>query len=117
MKRLSTFALLLCFASGAYAQLTQAQKINDFNSLVALYNRNYAPYEWKRDTFGFDLLNIKPWMDQVTASKDDLTFYDICVRYVASLQDSHDEFTLPSDFEAFLDGLFVDIYDGKVLID
>jgi peptidase S41-like protein/PDZ domain-containing protein len=117
MKKLSTFALFLCLSSGARAQLTPSQKVNDFSSLVALYNRNYAPYEWRRDTFGFDLLNVKPWLDQVNASKDDLSFYDICVRYVASLQDSHDEFILPSDFEAFLDGLFVDIYDGKVLID
>ena len=85
-------------------------------SLAGLYNRNYGPYEWKHDTFGFDLLNIKPWLDQVNASKDDLSFYDICVRYVASLQDSHDEFILPSDFEAYLP-LTADIYDGKVLID
>jgi Peptidase family S41/PDZ domain len=43
-------------------------------------------------------------------------FYDICVRYVASLRDSHDEFVLPSYYEAFLP-ITADIYDGKVLID
>jgi hypothetical protein len=116
MKRLPIFAIFLCFISGAYAQLTQSQKVTDFLSLAALYDRHYAPYEWKRDNYGFDLLNIKPWLDQVNASKDDLAFYDICVRYVASLRDSHDEFILPADFEAFLP-ILVDIYDGKVLID
>jgi len=116
MHRILTFALLLSCATPAFCQLTQAQKVADFNALAALYDKNYAPYEFKRDTFGFDLLNIAPWLAQVQATKDDLSFYDVCVRYVASLQDSHDEFTLNSDFEAFLP-FTVDIYDGKVLVD
>jgi hypothetical protein len=55
-------------------------------------------------------------LTQVNATKDDLSFYDVCVRYVASLKDSHDEFILDADFEAFLP-FTVDIYDGKVLVD
>src|SRR5206468_5119770 len=62
------------------------------------------------------LLRLQPWLEQVYASKDDLAFYDICVRYVASLHDFHDEFHLPSFYEAYLP-LTADIYDGKVLID
>jgi hypothetical protein len=50
------------------------------------------------------------------ASNNDLAFYDVCVRYAASLHDSHDEFILPSFYEAYLP-LTADIYDGKVLID
>ncbi|MGI8745841.1 MAG: S41 family peptidase [Bryobacteraceae bacterium] len=116
MKRIFAIAVFLCLAPGAFAQLSQSQKVSDFTQLAALYAKNYAPYEWKRDVIGFDMLNLKPWLDQIQKSTDDLSFYDICVRYVASLQDSHDEFTLPSDFEAYLH-LGVDIYDGKVLID
>jgi hypothetical protein len=93
--------LVLCTASAGFAQLTPEQKNTDFMALVGLYDKNYAPYEWARDVLGFDLLNVKFWLDKVGQSKSDLEFYDICVRYVASLQDSHDEFTLPSDFEAF----------------
>lgn len=66
--------------------------------------------------FDFDLLKLQPWLAEVNASHDDLTFYDICVRYVASLQDSHDEFILPSFYEAYLP-ILADRYDGKVLID
>lgn len=95
--------------------MTQDQKVSDFMQLAGLYTRNYAPYELRRDVFGFDMANIQPWLDQIKSSTDDLTFYDICVRYVASLQDSHDEFTLPSIFEAWLH-MDLDIYDGKVLI-
>src|SRR5260370_34301141 len=84
--------------------------------LAGLYAKNYPPSEWKRDVIHFDLYDIKPWLDQINLSKTDLEFYDICVNYVVSLQDSHDEFTLPSDFLAYLH-LDIDIYDGKTLID
>jgi hypothetical protein len=108
--------MILCtLAPIGFAQLSTDQKVADFNQLAALYAKNYAPYELRRDFFGFDLYNIQPWLDQVKQSKTDLDFYDICVKYVASLQDSHDEFTLPSIFEAWLH-MDVDVYDGKVLI-
>lgn len=97
-------------------QMTREQKIADFRQLAGVYVKNYKPYEWKLAAYGFDLFHITPWLAQVENSKSDLEFYDICVRYVAALKDSHDEFILPSDFNAWLP-LTVDIYDGKVLVD
>lgn len=116
MKKLLILALLLCSASSVFAQLTHQQKVADFKTLVALYDKNYGPYEWKVKAFDYDLLKIQPWLDKVNESDDDLSFYDICVRYVASLHDSHDEFILPSYYEVFLP-ITADIYDGRVLID
>jgi hypothetical protein len=116
VKKLLTIGLFLACACSSFAQLTQQQKVTDFKALVGLYDKNYGPYEWKVKTFGYDLLKIQPWLDRVNASPDDLSFYDICIRYVAGLQDSHDEFTLPSIYEAYLP-LTADIYDGHVLID
>lgn len=109
-------ALVLCAAPGCFAQLTHEQKMSDFKALVGLYDKNYGPYDWKKEVFNFDLLQIQPWLDQVANSTSDLAFYDICVRYVASLHDSHDEFILPSEYEAFLP-ITADLYDGRVLID
>lgn len=107
---------LLALAPLSLADLTPAQKTSDFMQLVALYAVNYAPYELKRDVFGFDLYNVQPWLDQINKSTSDVQFYDILARYVASLQDSHDEFTINSDYDAWMhmDG---DMYDGKFLID
>jgi hypothetical protein len=116
MHRILTCALFVVCCTPAFCQLTPTQKIADFTALAALYDKNYEPYEFKRDVIGFDLLNLTPWLAQVTATKDDLSFYDVCVRYVASLQDSHDEFILNADFEAFVP-FTVDIYDGKVIVD
>jgi len=115
MKKFATLALLL-FTSTSFAQLTHQQKVTDFKALAGLYDKNYSPYYWEVKAFGYDLLQLQPWLDQVNASNDDLSFYDICVRYVASLQDSHDEFILPSYYEAWLP-ITADIYSGKVLID
>jgi Peptidase family S41/PDZ domain len=116
MRKLLIAVVMVCFAPSCFAQLTHEQKIADFKALAGLYDKNYGPYPWKVETFGFDLLKLDPWIDQINQSNDDLSFYDICVRYVASLHDFHDEFTLPSIYEAFLP-LTADIYDGKVLID
>jgi peptidase S41-like protein/PDZ domain-containing protein len=116
VRRLLFLAVFLCFASTSFAQLTHQQKLTDFQALVALYDKNYAPYEWKVETFNYDLLRLQPWLEQVNSSHDDLSFYDICVRYVASLQDSHALFVIPSYYEAYLP-ITADIYDGRVLID
>ena len=107
---------LFLLAPAGLADLTPQQKTSDFMQLVALYDVNYAPYQLKIQLFGFDLLKLQPWLNMVAQSKTDVDFYDICVQYVASLQDSHDEFTILSDYDAWLhlDG---DIYDGNFLID
>ncbi|MGD0299824.1 MAG: S41 family peptidase [Bryobacteraceae bacterium] len=116
MKTLKFFIPFLCLAPLGFAQLTPDQKNSDFLQLVGLYAKNYGPYEEKRDVFNFDLYKITPWLAQVQASQTDIDFYDICVKYVASLQDSHDEFTIQSDFDAWLH-FNGDIYGGKFLID
>ncbi len=85
-------------------------------ALAAQFAKRYAPYEWKRDVYGADLLNAAPFVDRAAAAKNDLEFYDIQIDYVAQLHDAHVALLLPSDFYARL-GLSLDIYDDKVLID
>jgi hypothetical protein len=112
--RIAVFAILVVPA--CLAQLTPEQKAADFRYLAGLYAKQYAPYEWKRTLFGFDALDIAPWMERVARTKDDLDFYEVCVEYISKLNDSHVPFVLPSNFVATLN-FTVDIYDGKVLID
>src|SRR5689334_18333693 len=116
MRSFSALALLCVFGRVSAGQLTVDQKIIDFEHLAALYAKQYAPYEWKRDVQGFDLLDTSRWRQRIEASTDDLAFYDIMSEYVSSLNDAHDVYTLPSSFVARLH-FTVDIYDGKVLID
>jgi C-terminal processing protease CtpA/Prc len=99
-----------------HAQLSTEQRLHDFQNLVALYAKRYAPYEWKRQIFGFDLYEIKPWLERVRNAKDDLEFFEIQAEYVAKLDDIHSGFQMGSSFAANL-GMTVDIFDGKVLID
>ena len=116
MKRLTLPLVLICLAGAGRAQLLPDQKLLDFQQLAALYAKQYAPYEWKRDALKIDLLQLSPWLDKVRNTKNDIEFYEICAAYVASLNDAHSEFFLPTDFQADL--LFdVDQYDGKALID
>ena len=121
MKKLITVvAFTLAFTLASYPALAQgltpAQKESDFRYLASLYSTFYAPRDWKNQLFGFNALNLKPWLDRVALTTTDLDFYELCVEYVASLNDTHDAFSLPSDFFATL-GFGVDIYDGVLLID
>jgi C-terminal processing protease CtpA/Prc len=109
-------ALLLGVSHTASAQLTVDQRVHDFQNLAALYAKRYAPADWKRRSFGFDLFDIKPWLERVRAAKDDLEFFEIQAEYVANLNDTHTGFQMTSSFRANI-GMTVDIYDGKVLID
>ena len=104
------------FASSGIAQLTDSQKVFDFESLASIYSKRYAPLDWKQTLYGFNALDLSTWMDRVHATSNDLDFYELMVEYVADLQDGHDSYQLPSSFVAQL-GIGVDIYDGKVLIE
>lgn len=85
-------------------------------SLAALVSKHYAFVEWKRNAVQFDALKMAPWLTQIQNSPDDPSFWKISSQYIASLQDSHSVFVLPTDWTAQL-GFTVDIYDGKVLVD
>jgi Peptidase family S41 len=117
MKTLTLSLILISGSSVVHAQnLTPAQKEADFRYLASLYSTYYAPIDWKKQLFNFDALAIQPWLDRVAQTKTDLDFYEVCVAYVAGLNDTHDSFSLPSDFVARL-GFTTDVYDGVLLID
>jgi len=116
MKR--TVLVLLSISAGAncWGQLAPGQKLEDFQSLVSLYAKQYAPYQWKEELFNYNLFKISPWVSMVQQTTDDLGFYEVMAEYVAALNDAHSVYFNPSDFTAYL-GFTTDIYDGKVLID
>lgn len=119
MRRLTLVLLFLLTFPAATPRAQEAvsrdQRISDLTALAAMYDKNYGPYEWKRDALGFDLLRLTPWLQRIHHS-DDLDFHEALIEYVASLNDAHDFIAFPTTFSASL-GLSVDIYDGKVLID
>lgn len=117
MKNRILLLILGLTTSTSFGQnLTQEQKDTDFRYMASLYSTYYSGYEWKKQLFGFDAMKLSPWLDRVTATTTDLDFYELCVEYVASLNDSHDAFSMPSDFLAQL-GFTTDVYDGILLID
>jgi hypothetical protein len=117
VRKLVVIIALLVAAPAVVAQnLTPAQKDADFRYLASLFSTYYAPVDWKKQLFGFDALDLAPWLDRVAGSATDLDFYELCVEYVASLNDTHDHYTLTSDFSATL-GFTADVYDRVLLID
>jgi hypothetical protein len=103
------------------AKLTTEQKLSDFKQLVAFYERAYAPMQWKKQYSGFDASNERPWLIRVANTTDDLGYVELCVEYVASLNDSHSFYQLlRNEWRARLPfevGTYMDGSQEKVLID
>lgn len=108
--------LYLTAALACFSQMTPEQKSADFTQLAANFAKNYGPMQWKRDALNFDLLKIQPWLDRVAQTTTDLDFYELCVQYIASLDDAHSGFYLPANFTAQLP-FSADLYDGKAMVD
>lgn len=117
-RRAGTAAALaaLAFVLPAAAQMTPAQRRTDFEQIAAAVAKQYAPYAWKIQAFGYDALQLRPWLERLERVSDDLSYYELCMEYVASLRDLHSGYFLQSDFTAELP-LYVDLYDGKALIE
>ncbi len=96
--------------------MTPAQRRADFEQIAAAVSKQYAPYAWKIQAFGYDALRLKPWLERLAKVRDDLEYYELCMEYVASLRDLHSGYFLQSDFTAELP-FYVDLYDGKALIE
>lgn len=100
----------------AFGALTEAQRIQDFQTLTSIYAKRYAPANWKIQALGVNPFEIGPWMKQVREAQSDLEFIEVMMRYVASFQDTHVSLSMTSNFVAQT-GIVVDLYDGKVVIE
>lgn len=110
------FAILLLLSIPGSATLTREQKILDFTILAQTYAANYGPYHWKLEAVKFDLMDLKPWLAKVEATKNDIEFMEVLNDYTSSLDDAHVSIGFPSTFRASL-GFTVDLFEGKPLID
>lgn len=108
-------ALILGTAT-ALPQLTTSQREADFQQLASLYARYYAPANWKIQALGVNIFDLSKWMPRVRAAKSDKEYFQVATEYVASFQDGHTVLYTPSQFVADA-GIFVDLYDGKVLLE
>lgn len=109
-----TGAILLSFP--CLAQLTTDQKIAEFLYVADSYTNQYGPYEWKKQVEGYDLLDLRPWVERIRLTGNDIEYAETLVDYVASLNDAHDSVSFPLNFSGNL-GFTVDIYEGRVLVD
>ncbi len=116
MKKYTMALAIFALAGNLAAQMTPAQREQDFRSLAGVFAKRYAPANWKIQALNVNLFEISPWLERVRAAKSDLEFMEICSQYVASLKDGHTQYVGPGNFIADL-GFYTDIYDGKLLID
>lgn len=103
-------------STSLHGALTEAQRVQDFQSLAGLYAKSYGPANWKILALGVNPFETEPWLKRVRAAKSDLEHAQILIEYGASLQDTHTAVSMRSNFVADL-GFYCDLYDNKVMID
>ncbi len=113
---ISSICLFLLLAASSPAQLSTFQRELDFQSLASLYAKRYGPANWKIQALNVNVFDLRPWMERVRAARTDIEYYEVAAQYVASFQDGHSSYRVPSTFAAD-SGLWLDIYDGKVLLE
>lgn len=116
MKKYCIALVALALAGNLAAELSPAQREQDFRTLAGVFAKRYGPANWKIQALNVNLFEISPWLERVRTAKSDLEFLEICSQYVASLKDGHTQYVGPGNFVADL-GFYTDIYDGKLLID
>src|SRR5204863_5351791 len=100
--RLTAIAAAALFSFPSFAQLTTDQKIAEFLYVADSYNNQYGPYEWKQKVEGFDLLDLRPWVERIRRTGNDIEYAETLVDYVASLNDAHDDVSFPLNFRGNL---------------
>lgn len=116
MKLKIAIVSIVLASTSLFGALTEAQRVQDFQSLAGLYAKSYGPANWKIVALGVNPFETAPWLKRVRAAKSDLEHAQILVEYGASLQDTHTAVTMRSNFVADL-GFYCDLYDNKVMID
>ena len=111
-----TILTLVLSSTSLFGALTEAQRVQDFQSLAGLYAKSYGPANWKILGLGINPFETEPWLKRVRAAKSDLEHAQILIEYGASLKDTHTGVRMRSNFLADL-GFYCDLYDGKVMID
>ena len=109
---------MLLLSGVAQAQrLTESQRLDDFNQLVANMRAKYGPLVYKKETQNIDIDVLYPkYVDIIKNGKTNGDFYYAINRFIAEFKDGHFGSMVPSTHQKSL-GVQTDLVQGKVLID
>lgn len=116
--RFVLFSLMALGALTAHARdLTQREKLNDLNQLLATIEGGYGPLEYKAQKLGVTTDGIRAKYEPlIRDSKSNRDFYYTIVKLIAEFRDGHFGASVPTQQTATLP-IFTDLVEGKVLID
>lgn len=97
--------------------LSCRQRADDFESLVHMINKKYAPLQWKQQLLGVDILHEADLTQQmIMGTTTDEDYLDLAMGFLSRFQDPHTSMSIASNHVATL-GFLVDLYDGRLLVD
>jgi len=96
---------------------TKEQRVDDAKMIIALFDREYAPKQWKEDYLGISFQSIsQEFLDKVSADQmDDIEFYESIAKYLTNLKDSHVHHFFPTSASVSLP-IRLDDVDGHAVV-
>jgi C-terminal processing protease CtpA/Prc len=110
---LGTFLFVGVAQAVAYSE---AERLQDFEQLVANIRTSYAPLNYKTENQIVNVdTHIAEFRERVIQAQSNRDFYYSLVEFVAGFHDGHFGVQIPSDYAKSV-GFTTDLIDGKVLI-
>jgi len=95
---------------------TKEMRISDARTIISIFERNYAPREWKEKSLGLSFEKLsRDFLESAEKEMPDESFYGLIAQYLSAFQDSHISFHFPSSARASLP-ISTDYLDGKVVV-
>lgn len=95
---------------------TKEMRVADAQTIIGLFERNYAPRDWKQESLGVSFEEMsKAFLEAAAKDMEDEAFYGLIAQYLSAFDDSHIGYYFPSTALAYL-SISTDYIDGKVII-
>jgi len=97
---------------------TKEQRISDAQTIIGLFERNYAPREWKKEFLNISFEDhSKSFVVAAAEDISDEEFYGFIGKYLTGFQDAHIGFYFPSSAAATLPFIVDDIEEHLVVVE
>ena len=112
---LSTLLAFSTLTANAF-ELTETEKLRDFDQLVSLVENSYGPLNYKAEQkiVNYDRIN-SDFRQRIIDSETNYDFYYLMVEYVGLYKDGHFNISLPTNYTISLP-VATELVDNKVLI-
>jgi hypothetical protein len=91
--------ILICFIAFPAFSMSKDDYIDDATTIISLFETQYAPLKWKEKNLGLNFSEMSAkFLADASNCKSDKEFYEIVAKFLASFEDAHISYQIPSTY-------------------